>query len=107
MAKLYKQDVSEVKKDIDVEEMRTVRSLFAARANKLLTVTDPASSFYISTNEKSRLSRKVSALYQSLPLSDMSLSHAQGPLGKNARPPRTASARRSTARKRCPSTGKL
>jgi subtilisin family serine protease len=74
MAKLYKQDVSEVKKDIDVEEMRTVRSLFAARANKLLTVTDPASSFYISTNEKSRLSRKISALYQSLPLSDMSLS---------------------------------
>ncbi|MGI6191290.1 MAG: hypothetical protein ACOYJ0_05490, partial [Eubacterium sp.] len=74
MAKLYKQDVSEVKKAIDVEEIRTVNSLFTARTKALLTVTDPSSKYYISSNAKSRLCRNISTQYQSLPLKKLSLS---------------------------------
>lgn len=74
MAKLYKQDVSEVKKAIDVEEIRTMNSLFTARTKSLLTVTDPSSKYYISSNAKSCLCRNISTQYQSLPLKKLSLS---------------------------------
>ncbi|MGN1383447.1 MAG: S8 family serine peptidase [Eubacterium sp.] len=74
MAKLYKQDVSEVKTTVDVEEIRSLNSIFTARTKALLTVTDPASKYYISTNEKSRLCRNINSLYLSLPLKKLSQS---------------------------------
>lgn len=74
LTRLYKEDVKEVRTAVNIEQIRTLRSIFNARVDALTIITDPASKYYISTNAKARLAEDVQKRYLALPLSKINQS---------------------------------
>lgn len=77
LARLYRSDVREIRSAIDIEQIRTLRSVYDARVEALTTITDPASKYFISTNAKARLAENIQKRYLALPLNKISKSRRE------------------------------